>query len=145
MLDQVEIEVSDSDIDALGHVNNARFLEYFERGRIHWYNSIALFSDPSFRGRLGTAVVSMKINFRRECFQGNLLHVRTAPQSKGNRSYVLYQEILNAAGELVADAEVTSVVMDLDLRSSIDMPAVLADQFTNPVGVEESIKSKEKQ
>jgi thioesterase-3 len=144
MLDQVEIEVSDSDIDELGHVNNARFVEYFERGRIHWYNSTALFSDPSLRGRLGTVVVSMKINFRRECFQGDRLTVRTAPKSKGNRSYVLYQEIRNDAGEPVADAEVTSVLMDLDRRSSIDLPASLAEQFTKPAGVEESSKLKEK-
>lgn len=137
MLDQVEIEVSDSDIDELGHVNNARFVQYFERGRIHWYNSIALFSDPSFRGRLGTVVVSMKINFRRECFRGDRLAVRTEPRSKGNRSFVLYQEIRNAAGELVADAEVTSVLMDLDLRSSIDLPPVFAERFTTSARVQE--------
>ncbi len=134
MVDQVEIEVSESDIDELGHVNNARFLEYFERGRIGWYNSIGLFSDSSFDGRLGTVVVGIKINFRRECFAGDHLRVHTAPRSKGNRSFVLFQEILNGSGELVSDAEVTSVVMDLDLRATIDLPVKLSNQFkkTNP-------------
>ena len=145
MLDQVEIEVSENDIDELGHVNNARFLQYFERGRIHWYNSIGLFNDSSCGRRLGTAVVSMKINFRRECFRGDVLSVRTAPRSRGNRSFVLYQEIRNDAGEQVADAEVTSVVMNLDLRSSIDLPAALAAQFTSTVPAEDSTEAKEKQ
>ena len=145
MLDQVEIEVSEADIDELGHVNNACFFEYFERGRVRWYNSIGLFSDSSPGARFGTAVVSMKVNFRRECFEGDLLSVRTTPQSKGNRSYVLYQEILNDSGDLVADAEVTSVVMDLDSRKPIDMPAALADQFNNQPRSEDANGLKEKQ
>ena len=144
MLDQVEIQVSAGDIDELGHVNNARFVEYFERGRVHWYNSIALFRDPSFHGRIGTVVVSMKINFRRESFRGDRLAVRTDPRSKGNRSFVLYQEILNDTGELVADAEVTSVLMDLAVRSSIDLPPVLAEQFTADARVQQPGNLKEK-
>lgn len=144
MLDQVEIEVSQSDIDELGHVNNARFLEYFERGRIHWYNSIGLLDDSSFDGGPGTVVVSMKINFRRECFAGDRLNVCTAPWSRGNRSYVLKQEIRDLSGVLVSDAEVTNVVMDLDTRATIDMPAVLAKQFDQPVRLEDSADFKEK-
>ena len=144
MLDQVEIEVSASDIDELGHVNNARFLEYFERGRIHWYNSIGLFDDPSAGGRLGTVVVSIKINYRRECFEGDVLSVRTDPRSRGKRSYVLHQEIRNDSGEIVSDAEVTSVVMDLGRRATIDIPDGLAAQFDNKPAAEspEAIKEK---
>ncbi len=145
MLDQVEIEVSDGDIDELGHVNNARFLEYFERGRIGWYNSIGLFSDTSFHNRLGTVVVSMKINFRRECFAGDRLSVLTAPRTRGKRSYVLYQEIRNHSGALVADAEVTNVVMDLDRRATVDLPGGLAKQFDTPAEGKESSQVKEKQ
>lgn len=145
MLDQVVIEVSDGDIDELGHVNNARFLEYFERGRIGWYNSIGLFSDASFHNRLGTVVVSMKINFRRECFAGDRLSVLTAPRTRGRRSYVLYQEIRNPSGALVADAEVTNVVMDLDRRATVGLPGVLAKQFDPPAEGEDSSQVKEKQ
>ncbi len=143
MLNQVEIEVSEKDIDELGHVNNARFLEYFERGRIRWYNSIGLLTGSSSGPRLGTAVVSMKVNFRRECFQGDRLRVHTAPRSRGHRSYVLYQEIRNDSGELVSDAEVTSVVMDLQRRVAVDMPSQLAGQFEKPASKEDSPASKE--
>ena len=144
MLNQVEIEVSDSDIDELGHVNNARFLEYFERGRIGWYNSIGLFNDASFHKRLGTVVVSMKINFRRECFSGDRLSVLTAPRTRGKRSYLLYQEIRNNSGALVADAEVSNVVMDLDRRATVDLPGGLAKQFETPAEVKESSQLREK-
>jgi acyl-CoA thioesterase FadM len=42
---------------------------------------------------------------------------------------VLAQCILNDGGEVVADAEVTSVVIDLDARKTTPMPGVLAKQF----------------
>jgi acyl-CoA thioesterase FadM len=55
----------------------------------------------------------------------------------------LYQEIRNDAGELVADAEVTSVLMDLQLRSSIGLPPVLAEQFTPAARVPQPDRLKE--
>jgi len=53
----------------------------------------------------------------------------TRPLSRGRKSYVLTQRIVNAVGELAADTEVTSVVMDLDARQTMAMPDVLAEQF----------------
>lgn len=126
MINELEIEVSADHIDELGHVNNARFLEYFERGRIDWYNCCGGFPDPKRRSRLGTVVVNINVNFRRECFRGDRLRVVTGPHSRGRKSYVLAQRILNAGGEVVADAEITSVVMDLDTRRTVAMPDVLA-------------------
>lgn len=141
---EVEIEVPRRDIDELGHVNNARFFSYFERGRIDWYNSIGLFSAHSLPVRLGTVVVSITVNYRRECFEGDRLKVFTVPRSRGNRSFVLHQEIRRPSGELVADADVTSVVMDLDARRVVDMPATLSDMFGPQNPIEKSAASKEK-
>lgn len=129
MINELEIEVSADHIDDLGHVNNARFLEYLERGRIDWYNRCGNFPDPADRRHLGTVVVNININFRRECFEGDRLRVVTRPLSRGRKSYVLGQQLLNASGDVVADAEVTSVIMDLDARQTVALPDVLARQF----------------
>ncbi|MDX1514422.1 MAG: acyl-CoA thioesterase [Gammaproteobacteria bacterium] len=129
MINELEIEVSAVDIDELGHVNNARFLEYFERGRVDWYNRCGDFLDATRKPRLGTVVVNINVNFRLECFEGDRLKVYTRPRSRGRRSYVLAQRIESEAGDIVADAEVTSVVMDLDARRTVSMPEVLAQQF----------------
>lgn len=129
MINEIEIEVPADHIDELGHVNNARFLEYFERGRVDWYNCCGDFLDPKRKPRLGTVVVNITVNFCRECFRGDRLRVITRPLSRGSKSYVLAQCILNDGGEVVADAEVTSVVIDLDARKTTPMPGVLAKQF----------------
>lgn len=34
----IEIEVRPTEIDVMGHVNNAKYLEYMEWGREDWYN-----------------------------------------------------------------------------------------------------------
>ena len=132
MINELELEVSAADIDSLGHVNNARFLEYLERGRVGWYNQCGLFHELSQGQRLGTVVVNINVNFRLECFQGERLRVISQPRSRGEKSYLIYQEIRNANDQLVTDAEVTSVVMDLDTRQSVMIPAVLADHFERP-------------
>jgi len=129
MINELELEVSAADIDSLGHVNNARFLEYLERGRVGWYNQCGLFDEAPHGRRLGTVVANINVNFRLECFQGERLRVISQPRSMGKKSYLIYQEIRNANDRLVTDAEVTSVVMDLDTRQTVMIPAVLADHF----------------
>ena len=129
MINELELEVSAAEIDSLGHVNNARFLEYLERGRVGWYNQCGLFDETPHGRRLGTVVANINVNFRLECFQGERLRVISQPRSMGKKSYLIYQEIRNANDRLVTDAEVTSVVMDLDTRQTVMIPAVLADHF----------------
>ncbi len=134
MINELEIEVSAEHIDELGHVNNARFLEYLERGRIDWYNRCGEFMNPAGKPRLGTVVVNINVNFRRECFAGDRLTVVTGPKSRGEKSYVLCQHINTSQGQRAADAEVTSVVMDLDARRTVAMPDSLARQFDSAAG-----------
>ena len=126
---RLDLRVEDSEIDELGHVNNARFLEYFERARMDWYNRCDPTLNNNLEKHLGTVVVNIDINYRRECFAGDRLTVVTRPGTRGRRSYVLHQEILDADGDRVCDARVTSVVMDMATRKTDDLPEPLASQF----------------
>jgi YbgC/YbaW family acyl-CoA thioester hydrolase len=129
MISQIDLRVQEIEIDELGHVNNARFLEYFENGRLDWYNRC----DPALNNltdkRLGTVVVNIDINYRRECFCGAQLSVVTKPYTRGRTSYVLHQEIYDHEGRCVSDAKVTSVVMDMNTRKTTSLPESLANQF----------------
>ena len=129
MISKIDLRVQESEIDELGHVNNARFLEYFEHGRLDWYNRC----DPALNNltdyRLGTVVVNIDVNYRRECFCGAQLSVVTKPYTRGRTSYVLHQEIYDHEGRCVSDAKVTSVVMDMNTRKTTSLPESLANQF----------------
>jgi len=123
------IRVRADDIDDLGHVNNAKFLEYMEQARRDWYNRVTSDFQRSLGQELGTVVVNINISFARESFEGDVLRVTTRPRRKGHKSYVLAQTICNQHGESVAEAEVTSVVMDRVRHKAIAVPPPLGRLF----------------
>lgn len=130
MESSIEIEVRSTEIDEVGHVNNAKYLEYLEWGREHWYDLTGFGADRLSEKNIGTVVVNLNINYRREARKGEHLNIVTRPVRKGNTSFVLKQEIYNREKQRVADAEVTIVIFDLIKRCSTPIPASLVHVFT---------------
>lgn len=125
----LEIIVRSTEIDVNGHVNNAKYLEYLEWGREEWYESAGLYYDVFTQMGIQTVTVNININYRKECRQGDRLTIYTRPERVGRTSYVLYQEIRNQHNEIVADAKVTSVTMDIATRQSREVPEALRRLF----------------
>ena len=126
----LEIVVRSTEIDVNGHVNNAKYLEYFEWGREEWYEQAQLPYDTFLAMNIQTVTVNINVNYRKECLQNDRLTITTKPEKIGRTSYVLKQEIHNQRGELVADALVTSVAMDSETRTSRPVPEELAKLFS---------------
>jgi thioesterase-3 len=125
----IQIEVRPTELDSMGHVNNAKFLEYMEWSREDWYNKAKLPYDTFTALGLGTVVVNLNINYRREARLGQHLTVSTEPIRKGRTSFALRHVIVNANDELVADANVVSVTIDLKSRKASPLPNALAKMF----------------
>ena len=125
------IVVSEAHLDELGHLNNARYFEFFEMGRVAWYAQsgliVACLDDR--HPRCDTAVVNINCDFASECRAGERLVVATWPKRLGNKSFALLQRILKENGETSAEAVVTSVVMDLEQRKSVPLPGALVPLF----------------
>ncbi|WP_183604639.1 acyl-CoA thioesterase [Paenibacillus phyllosphaerae] len=126
---KLSLVVRSTEIDVNGHVNNAKYLEYLEWGREEWYEQAKLPYEAFLQLGIQTVTVNININYRRECRQGDQLTVITQADKAGRSSYVLRQEIVNARGEVCADALVTSVTMDSDTRKSKPMPERLRTLF----------------
>lgn len=125
----LDIVVRSTEIDVNGHVNNAKYLEYLEWGREEWYERADLHYDQFTKLGIQTVTVNININYKKECRQGDLLTITTTPERMGNTSYSLKQEITNQRGELVADAIVTSVAMDIETRKGRPVPEALRQLF----------------
>jgi thioesterase-3 len=123
----IQIEVRPTELDNMGHVDNAKFLEYMEWSREDWYNKAGLPFDTFTALGLGT--VTVNINYRKEVRLGQHLTVSTEPIRKGRTSFVLKQVIFNANEELVADAEVVIVTIDLQSRKASPLPDALGKMF----------------
>lgn len=107
-----EIKVRGYHADFYGHVNNARYLEFFEEDRWAHLESKIDLRKWAAQG-IVFLVVNINVNYRRAVPVGETLVVATKLEKISNRSVVLRQEIfLKRTEELAADALVTFVITD---------------------------------
>ena len=125
----LEAVVRCTEIDANGHVNNAKYVDYLEWGREEWYDRHGFAYDRLKNLGAITVVVSINLNFRQPCHQGDRLRIITWPGRRGRTSYALAQRIDRADGTVVADAVVTLVTVDPDTRRAVPLPEEYARLF----------------
>ena len=112
-----EIKVRGYHADFYGHVNNARYLEFFEEDRWAHLESKIDLRKWAAQG-IVFLVVNINVNYRRAVPVGETLVVTTNLEKIGNRSVVLQQKILLKGTETVAaDALITFVITDKSGRA----------------------------
>jgi thioesterase-3 len=114
-----EIKVRGYHADFYGHVNNARYLEFFEEDRwAHLETSLDL-QEWASRGLI-FLVVNINVNYRKAVGVGETILVSTEFEKIGNKSAVLLQKIvLKETGEVAADALITFVISDNSGRAVV--------------------------
>lgn len=120
------VTVRFSDLDALGHVNNAVYLSYLEEARVQFFAEVAGSKEPQGYGFL---LARMEIDFRRAATIDQDVVVRMWTEAIGTKSFRLGYEIL-ADGEVAAEAESVQVYVDEDDRTvpvPDDVRTVLAE------------------
>lgn len=130
MESSLDIVVRSTEIDEVGHVNNAKYLEYLEWGREDWYALTGFAAERLAEQNIATVVVNININYRREAKKGERLTIVTRPVRKGHTSFVVRQKIYNREGDCVVDADVTIVMFDLYERQSTPIPESLTHVFS---------------
>lgn len=127
---QIEIEVRVTEIDFMGHVNNGVYLDYIEWAREDWYNKAGFNIDMFDQLKIGTVVVNNNINYKKEARLGDKLIVTSKPIRVGKTSFVFKHEMYNTkTNELVSDAVVTGVTIDLETRRPVSVPGDLRKHF----------------
>jgi len=107
-----EIKVRGYHADFYGHVNNARYLEFFEEDRWAHLESKIDLKKWAAKG-IVFLVVNINVNYRRAVPVGETLLVTTNLEKVGNRSVILLQKILlKESEEIAADALITFVITD---------------------------------
>lgn len=107
-----EIKVRGYHADFYGHVNNARYLEFFEEDRWARLESKIDLRKWAARG-LGFLIVNINVNYRKAVVVGETVLVTTDIEKINTKSAVLKQEILfKETREVAADAMITFVVID---------------------------------
>lgn len=125
-----EIQVRFADTDAMGHVNNAKYLTYCEIARISYWTDVT--GEPV---RLGTAgaesliLAEARISYRAPAFHGETVTVETRAVRIGRSSFSLEHRLTAcvpaSAARLVATSE--SVLVRYDYAR--EAPVALSPEF----------------
>lgn len=114
--------VRSTELDSLGHVNNAKYLEYMEWARFEWICLAGFTWEELNRRQLLPVVVNLNLNYRQELRLMEKIRIVSTAGRIGKRSFVIHHEIYRENGDLAADADFTMVMMDAKERRAADLP-----------------------
>jgi len=117
------IEIRYGDLDPQGHVNNAKYLTYFEQARIQYMINLGLFiKDQSFM-KIGVIIADVHITYFEPIYFGQNIKVGVHAAKLGNKSMTWEQNIVDAeTGKEVAKGEVIIVTYDYRDEKTISVP-----------------------
>ncbi len=106
------------DLDGLGHVNNAVYLNYLENAKILYFREVV--GEVGLEG-LGI-VADVRIAFRSPAFLGETLAIGVRVPRVGTKSMEFEFELRGPDGRLVAAASSVHVAFDYARREAIPVP-----------------------
>jgi len=117
------LQIRFSDIDKLNHVNNAVYLNYFETGRVYYFDTVL--GKRHDWNKEGLVVVRNEINYLLPLHLHDRIECLTRCIRIGNKSITVENLILrnkNGKKELVAGGIGVLVCMDYSCGESIPVP-----------------------
>ncbi len=128
------ITVAFRDIDALGHVNNAVYLSYFEQARIGY--SFRLVNGATVKD-LTFILAEASVSYLRPVYFGDQLEVGVRVSEIGTKSFVMEYGIRNQHAEIVARGRTVQVWFDYDTRRSVPV----SDEFRQTVAHDNKVNN----
>jgi acyl-CoA thioester hydrolase len=124
LLHALRLQVRWGDMDALGHVNNAEYLRYFEQSRIVWLESLGY---PVAGKGTGPILAKVSVTYLKPIVYPSEIEVRLYAKHVGNSSFTLASEIVNGrdATERFTEGEFVTVWLDYDAGKSVPIPQKL--------------------
>jgi acyl-CoA thioester hydrolase len=116
-------EVRYGDLDPQGHLNNAKYLTFFEQARVHYLIHLNLFAkDQSFMN-IGVILADAHIAFIAPIHYGDEVKVGVRTSKLGNKSMTVEQNIADSITKKeFAKGEIVMVTYDYAAHNTIPIP-----------------------
>ncbi len=124
------IEVRYADLDPQGHVNNARYMTYFEQARVHYLIHLGLFSQDQSFLEIGIIVAEASITYKAPMYFGTQAKVGVRVTRLGNKSLTMEYELSDAGGKPYATGSTVLVTFDYKTHQTIPVPQSWRDAFS---------------
>ncbi len=118
-----------SDVDAMGVLNNAVYLTFFEQARFGYFRTLSAMSGDAFPFVLGSAAV----RFVRPGRAGMRVHILARVVRLGTKSFDM-EYIARCGADTLATANSTLVWVDGELRS-VQIPAAVRGAIAAREGI----------
>ena len=113
------IQIRYNDIDAQGHVNNAKYVTYIEFARFSYITEVGLWDGGSFLD-LGLIVADIHVSYLAPIKLGQPIKVGVRVSRIGNKSLTfVYQVEDSNTGQKMATAETVMVSFDYKTQTTI--------------------------
>ncbi len=131
------VEVRYGDLDPQGHVNNAKYLTYFEQARIAYMIKLGLFTkDQSFM-EIGIILADIHITYLAPVYFEQIVKVGVHPVRIGNKSMTWEQNVVDAqTGKELAKGEIVMVTYDYRQEKTISIPQEWREKITQFEGLQ---------
>jgi acyl-CoA thioester hydrolase len=120
----IPIQIRFADIDRLNHVNNACYLNYFELGRVHYFNHV--FKDKINWSEKGFVLARTEVDHLEPLFLNDEVYCFTKVIKTGTKSLTLKNSVVKKEkGQFVECASGIGILvaMDYQKKESIELPA----------------------
>jgi len=116
------IQIRFSDIDAMGHLNNAIYLTYFEIARVRYLDQIPNIDWDD--KRYGLIVAKAEVNFKAPVFLSDTIEVHIRTSHIGIKSFAVEYEMVKvlANGERSIAATGTTIQVAYDYTEHKSVP-----------------------
>lgn len=115
------IEIRFSDLDAMGHVNNATMLSLVEQARYKWWQ--ILLAGRPFQAE-GFLLARTEIDYRTPILLGDEVLVELRCSRMGGSSFDLsFRVTRGPGGELFAEGKTVQVMLDFEAQRPKAVPA----------------------
>jgi acyl-CoA thioester hydrolase len=117
------IEVRYGDLDPQGHLNNAKYLTYFEHARISYIAHLGLWQSDSFKD-IGVILADAKVTYLSPIIFGQKVKVGVRTAKLGNKSMSMEYLLQDTtSGDELASGSTILVAYDYRKQSTMPIPA----------------------
>jgi len=114
------IQVRFSDVDIMGHVSNTIYQNYFDSGKVNYFDEVLPDMDFSTIGVVGASV---KIDYLKPIFMKTPILVKTRVSMLGHKSMTMEHHLVNEqTGEVLSTCSVVLVCYAIKEQLSIPIP-----------------------
>lgn len=122
------IQLRTTDIDMYMHVNNTRYLDFFDLGKANYF-MVATENTWKLSNML-TVIANVNCSFIKSVVYSDEAEVLTRCEKIGEKSFVLHQLLVHPATlEVFAECHTVMVCIDKDTHKSMVMPQTWRDYF----------------